>query len=605
MTITRIMAVLRRLSCLAILIFAGATSLPAQDVRPPQGLLEEPRLGGFNIDPLDPRDRAAATAANLDTEFTLSGWVDFPPGEGELWIYVGCDGDSYPGNGEFRVRVAQPSDATRTIDTRTVWNFSIGPFKPFREAFTLAEESGGWCGKPWQDGGTARVSLYAYRYSDGEASQLTYLDRDGVPVENSHNLIFADHNATPLTQFGYVQLIGGVIPFPAPLYFPPAVLGKKNQTGTPEETKAYYQSVFVDPEGKGPHQTIWNKLRRLKDFKQRYFPAPSLYPGPQSENQAVYFNRGDLGIGRWMHCTYKPDTQETACYVENYGKRVGEDGQAFFTTDKSFSYDAIQSFGRAFATVAMVSRGLMPAGAPNKVFFAVYTHQGRYNRSTLTSVTKDNSPLALEAPLDNVGYNKFIPGNCLVCHGAQARYDKATRQVFLAQFLPFDLQHSFEFYSDDPSHSFSRASQELSFLLLNRLIARTELYALPEARALLNGFYGAPAYEVDPNAWPSRSFQNDFVPDGWNVNDDSRQIYKKVIAPYCRTCHISHSTLHFGNWDNFSAFQHQIREAMCKARDANIMPNAEATLNAFWRSDARAQWVSRMNAPGCGLEPYE
>jgi hypothetical protein len=35
------------------------------------------------------------------------------------------------------------------------------------------------------------------------------------------------------------------------------------------------------------------------------------------------------------------------------------------------------------------------------------------------------------------------------------------------------------------------------------------------------------------------------------------------------------------------------------------MPNAEATLNRFWRSDARAQFVSRTNAPGCGLKPYE
>ena len=36
----------------------------------------------------------------------------------------------------------------------------------------------------------------------------------------------------------------------------------------------------------------------------------------------------------------------------------------------------------------------------------------------------------------------------------------------------------------------------------------------------------------------------------------------------------------------------------------NIMPNAEATLDRFWRSDARAQPVSRTNA-GCALEPHE
>ncbi len=35
---------------------------------------------------------------------------------------------------------------------------------------------------------------------------------------------------------------------------------------------------------------------------------------------AIYFNKGDLGIGREMHCSYNACTQETACYVRNYGK---------------------------------------------------------------------------------------------------------------------------------------------------------------------------------------------------------------------------------------------------------------------------------------------
>jgi hypothetical protein len=61
-------------------------------------------------------------------------------------------------------------------------------------------------------------------------------------------------------------------------------------------------------------------------------------------------------------------------------------------------------------------------------------------------------------------------------------------------------------------------------------------------------------------------------------------------------------TLNFGTWNNFGALQSLITNAVCKARDERIMPNAEVTLNQFWRSDARAQYVSRMNASGCGLE---
>ncbi len=79
------------------------------------------------------------------------------------------------------------------VDGRKVWKFSIGPFAPFREAIKVGEELGFFCGKPWQDGGTARVSVFATRYSDGESSQLRSLDSDDVPLD-AHDLIFVDRN---------------------------------------------------------------------------------------------------------------------------------------------------------------------------------------------------------------------------------------------------------------------------------------------------------------------------------------------------------------------------------------------------------------------------
>ena len=100
----------------------------------PQGFIEEPRFGEYDIVAADPTSRSAATAANLDKEFTFKGWVDFPPSQGELWVYVDDYGDSYPGNGSTRVRIAQPSNTTKTVGGQTVWTFSIGPFKPFRAA---------------------------------------------------------------------------------------------------------------------------------------------------------------------------------------------------------------------------------------------------------------------------------------------------------------------------------------------------------------------------------------------------------------------------------------------------------------------------------------
>jgi hypothetical protein len=209
--------------------------------------------------------------------------------------------------------------------------------------------------------------------------------------------------------------------------------------------------------------------------------------------------------------------------------------------------------------------------------------------------------LIKEAPLDNRKFNKFIPGNCLVCHGAQARYSKGTREVFFAHFLPFDLQHSFGYYSTTASNPLSRAAQESKFKILNRIIAKTDLYTLPDAKALLNGFYGASAAHANPATWPSATFKNDWVPAAWNANANTRQLYRRVMAPFCRTCHVSHPTLDFGSYTDFANFGTAIRNAVCGARGADIMRNAEATSKAFWRSSARAQLVNRANFPGCGL----
>jgi hypothetical protein len=193
-----------------------------------------------------------------------------------------------------------------------------------------------------------------------------------------------------------------------------------------------------------------------------------------------------------------------------------------------------------------------------------------------------------------------------VCHGAAVLYDKEKKEAHNAYFLPFDLEHGIDYYSINPLNPLSRAAQEATFKRLNRIVATTDLYLLEHAKALLNGFYGAPEDFSNPAAWPSATFQNDWVPNNdWNASDDARQIYRKVVAPYCRTCHTSDPAFHFGTWGNFVSFQFELRRVLCLEHGTNIMPNAEATSKRFWRSDARTHFVSRMNAAGCGLESAE
>jgi mono/diheme cytochrome c family protein len=537
----------------------------------PQGFIEEPRIGEYVIPVLNPTNRAAASAANLDQEFTFKGWVNFPPGQGQLWFYVDHTGDSYPGNGSTRIRIAQPLSTTRIVGGQTVWNFSIGPFKPFRELVNQKSFA-----KPWQDGGTGRINIYAFRFSDGQTANLPGRDRQAVRGNLFGPLVFADGDATPVSQSKYIP----------PLYPVPDYLGKKNQTGTPAETEDYYQSVYITPNGlPAPAFSIRDLIPTLQQFKTRYFQSCQGVAGSYKvdASPAIYFNKGDLGIGREMHCSYNVCTKETACYVRNFGSATGK--ALFNATNIVPSRDAIAA-NKPFATVVMVSRGLMAQGAPNKVFFAVYGPTGT---------------LVTEAQLDNRQYNKFIPGNCLVCHGAQARYVKSTREVYFAHFLPFDLQHGFTFYSTTASNPLSRAAQEGKFKTLNRLVATTDLYTLPNARALLNGFYGASAAHSNPNTWPSPTFKNDWVPSGWNTAGFTRQLYKQVMAGNCRTCHVSHASVHFGSYSDFVNFAFAIQKAVCGGRGADIMPNAEVTSKAFWRSSARAQLVNQANFAGCGL----
>ena len=260
----------------------------------------------------------------------------------------------------------------------------------------------------------------------------------------------------------------------------------------------------------------------------------------------------------------------------------------------------------------MVSRGQMPAGAANKVFFAVYDQ---------------TDALADVAQLDDRKYNTFIPGDCLVCHGAAGSFDPMAG-VTNAYFLPFDLQHGLAYYSTGLNDPLSRGGpEEAKFKKLNRIVATTSTRELPEARALLNGFYGHERNfdvnfdrpggdQVDPErTWRSDNFQDNWVPPAWDdASGNTRQLYRRVVANSCRTCHISDPGIHFGNYNDFNRFveSNRIWQIVCgpfSPDPTNIMPNAEVTSKNFWRSDARAQLVQRTVKanvepfiPGCGLQ---
>ena len=396
-----------------------------------------------------------------DQTIRFSGWVDFPQGAGDITI-------SMVRGGQWQ-DIGTVAPAATGLGTRFNWSFTGVRRDLLRDV--------------WPEGGTARFRIRAKRFSGGQAFLRVF---DGSMVAGTNEeLVLADRDPSP------ADLTAGS----------PNYLDKKMPLG-PEDTRRYYQSVGSGSDGRGP--SIASSVPTLAAFKRRYFDNAALCPASTPESTATYFNLGDLGLGREMHCVKNECTGETACYVKNYGNPDGT--PVFNRVDKAFA--AVQA-KRPFATVAMVERGKMKLGAENKVFFAVYNHQ-----QLTDPLDPDSAPLGLEAPLDSKGFNKSIPGNCLVCHGIGSRYEPSSAvtapfnaRVAGAYFLPFDLS-AFEFFSTSASSPLSRGNQEAAFRGLNKIVSNTDLRFNSDVRELLSGWYGGDGWKDSTTA----TFHGSFVP---------------------------------------------------------------------------------------------
>ena len=279
--------------------------------------------------------------------------------------------------------------------------------------------------------------------------------------------------------------------------------------------------------------------------------------GPDVE--ARYYNRGDLGIGREMHCRtlgFSITKPTVACYVTNYGSVL--DGLA----DASSALNDAINGHQPFATVAM---DYWPFSSTNKVRFYTYGANG----ALLTS-----------AALDTEGA-KPIPGLCLSCHGGV--YNPSTNSVSGAKFLPFDLE-AFGFAS---SGTYSRSGQEEEFRRLNKIVLDTDPGS--STASLIHGWYGGPLGV----AIPGTKQDSAHIPSGWAGEE---VVYQKAVAPYCRTCHVAVGF----PIDTFAQLQALSVGAQSNVCDTKQMPHAEITRNAFWRSSARAHLAGALSwADGC------
>jgi hypothetical protein len=504
----------------------------------------------------------------------FSGWANFSGASGQIEVDM-----LQNGNG--------PSACDSPCDSEKFWVKNVASVRPDLQARPPIANAGiqyGWqvdvqptcC---WPLGGTQRFRFRAIL----DADLLTQVILPVIEIPDpgfQHRL-----REWILNDPGYTvaETAQHFPPLAPPVYL------QAQDTLDPATTLKYYQYVGTNPDGTGP--SIAASIPTKERFLNRYFDSISV------RATATYYNRGDLGIGRQMHCTVNKTSKETACYVENYGD--GQGNPLFGSIGSA--YDGLLA-GKPFATVAMVERGKMDFAAPNKVFFVVY--------GSGSDPAGCPAELRCQAQLDNFGNNKSIPGNCMVCHGSASRYSNtAGPEVTKAYFLPFDLQ-SFDYFSTNDQDPLSRAAQEPSFQQLNQMVYFTDLFFNPAAKDLIDGWYA-------PNGLGSK-FQNDFVPQGWLGNANDKRLYGAVVALTCRTCHISHTAatdpagslaedhLRFATFDDFDSLKTTILMRTCiAALLARPMPNAEQTSNTFWKSHARGYLLDGLNitSQGCGLDP--
>jgi hypothetical protein len=399
----------------------------------------------------------------------------------------------------------------------------------------------------WPQGGIARVRAY-HQKSDG-TKQILYTF-DDVTFDDCLNEQFqadADWRTIGSVCAGIGSHTIGLVST-NPIATPTGGFLTKKGIGSAANTVQYYLNN--------------NLPLTLTAFKNRF-------SFPNGEVTARYFNDGDLGLGREMHCKSFPSTfgLGVACYVTNYS---GVDGEAVFNRPVDEVIAQTNSGHGGFATVAMIYTPLPTSS--NSVQFVVYNKDG---------------VAQFEAPLDVAQDNVSIPQNCLSCHGIDATYGGTTVSN-KAEFLPFD-PFAFKFAS---SGSFTLSAQQEKFRQLNALVK----LANPTAATVefIDGMY-APSSVTTPGA----TAKDDFIPAAWEPNGtlDGKAVYNGIVKRYCRTCHISSNKdlLDFNEWDDFTRKDpaasppiDQLPKIRFNICGSHAMPHAERVMKKFWESGARA-----------------
>ncbi|MGB9092894.1 MAG: hypothetical protein WCB93_02150, partial [Gallionella sp.] len=362
--------------------------------------------------------------------------------------------------------------------------------------------------------------------------------------------------------------------FPNPQKQPDGTL----QTNTTAYATAYYAAI--DP---GNTRDTLDKWKAANGFGNS---------ATGTETTVVFGDVRDLGYGRRMTAR-KNNDGTIAVMVENYLVSAAAN-----YTYSSFNLDAAVVRDQRWHVGTNAIEFSASTCTPSDPTITFATCDLTIKFAKFYTFDPTTGKRLLVANLDGRG-NKAMPSICITCHGGRGDpltpLDTKTGGTGLPLF-PWvgnsashkrgDVQAHMQplivdsfGYSTTPGYT--RTDQEARLKTINELVLSS--YPIPAAtafpedanRRVANGneWNGTAAAIIKAayggDGLPHATFSDSYVPANW-ASMGQTALYKNVVAPYCRTCHIQRGSNAFGMDDlNFDSYCYQTTPGTCDSAPAN------------------------------------
>ena len=357
------------------------------------------------------------------------------------------------------------------------------------------------------------------------------------------------------------------------------------QTDTNTFAQAYYGAV--DPDSERGTLAAWKNKNQ--------------FGIGGSEFVAVFRDVRDLGYGRRMTGRRNSDGS-IAFFVENYNVSKVPGGYSQVNVEAAVVRDPTWHVGTnaiewSPAQCKPVPLGTDPPNCNPLVNFTKY-----FNFDPATGQRQNM------LDLDGRGL-KAMPGVCISCHGGRA--DPLTPQSTFALVENAssrkrgDVQGKLQGFNVDSfewstTPGFTRADQESVLKIFNQWV----LCSYPGAGSATGTWGTCNQPTAGANEWqgsasamiqdwyggagmPNAQFSDTYLA-GWNTGAANVQLYRNVVVPFCRTCHLLRGTTNQSDidFDDEAKFRSYATRIKAHVFDRGNMPLAFLVYQDFWKSNA-------------------